>query len=68
MAVIARSPSSSAPAPRPVPGSGLARVFEHRLMTYRRTFRSTIFTSFVTPTLFLFAMGGLAVLVLALRR
>ncbi len=42
---------------RQAPGSGLARVFEHRLMTYRRTFRSTIFTSFVTPVLFLTAMG-----------
>ena len=57
MAVIARTSSGQAPAQRPAPGSALWRVFEHRLMTYRRTFRSTIFTSFVTPTLFLFAMG-----------
>lgn len=57
MTAIARTPSASAPAPGPAPGSGLSRVFEHRLMTYRRTFRSTIFTSFVTPTLFLAAMG-----------
>lgn len=59
MTAIARTPSASAPTPAPPPatGSGLGRVFEHRLMTYRRTFRSTIFTSFVTPTLFLAAMG-----------
>ena len=49
--------TSPPPGPVPTPGSGLSRVFEHRLMTYRRTFRSTIFTSFVTPTLFLAAMG-----------
>jgi lipooligosaccharide transport system permease protein len=57
MTAIARTPSASAPAPGPASGSGLSHVFEHRLMTYRRTFRSTIFTSFVTPTLFLAAMG-----------
>ena len=49
--------TSPPPGPAATPGSGLSHVFEHRLMTYRRTFRSTIFTSFVTPTLFLAAMG-----------
>ncbi len=55
MTAIARTPS--APAPTPAPGSTIARVFEHRLLAYKRTFRSTIFTSFVTPALFLAAMG-----------
>jgi lipooligosaccharide transport system permease protein len=55
MAAVTRIPPS--PAPTPTPGSTMARVFEHRLLAYKRTFRSTIFTSFVTPTLFLAAMG-----------
>lgn len=33
------------------------RVFEHRLVLYRRTFRSSIFSSFLSPVLFLTAMG-----------
>jgi lipooligosaccharide transport system permease protein len=37
--------------------SGLWRVFEHRFITYRRTFRASIFSSFLTPILFLTAMG-----------
>ena len=37
--------------------AGLARVFEYRLVAYRRTFRSSIFNSFVGPALFLTAMG-----------
>lgn len=37
--------------------STAGRVFEHRWVQYRRTFRSTIFTSFLTPVLFLTAMG-----------
>jgi lipooligosaccharide transport system permease protein len=53
MAVITQRQSN----PGPTPGSGIARVFEHRLLAYRRTFRSSIFTSFVTPALFLAAMG-----------
>ena len=39
------------------PSSTVGRVFEHRWVQYRRTFRSTIFTSFLTPVLFLTAMG-----------
>jgi len=39
------------------PSSTIGRVFEHRLLQYRRTFRSSIFTSFVSPVLFLTAMG-----------
>lgn len=53
MTAITRSPSG----PTPPSTSTMGRVFEHRLMQYRRTFRSSIFTSFVTPTLFLAAMG-----------
>jgi lipooligosaccharide transport system permease protein len=37
--------------------SGISRVFEYRLLSYRRTFRSSIFNSFVGPALFLAAMG-----------
>lgn len=32
-------------------------VFEERLLGYRRTYRGTLFTSFVSPALFLLAMG-----------
>jgi lipooligosaccharide transport system permease protein len=39
------------------PGSMVGRVFEHRLVLYRRTFRSSIFSSFLSPVLFLTAMG-----------
>ena len=35
----------------------MARVVEQRAMQYRRTFRASIFTSFLTPVLFLLAMG-----------
>jgi lipooligosaccharide transport system permease protein len=37
--------------------SGIGRVFEHRFLAYRRTFRASIFSSFLTPLLFLTAMG-----------
>ncbi len=37
--------------------STIARVFEHRLMSYRRTFRASIISSFLSPILFLTAMG-----------
>jgi lipooligosaccharide transport system permease protein len=33
------------------------RVIEHRAVQYRRTFRSSAFTSFLSPVLFLTAMG-----------
>ena len=39
------------------PSSNIGQVFEHRYLQYRRTFRSTLFTSFLTPILFLTAMG-----------
>lgn len=39
------------------PRSGIGRVFEHRFMQYRRSYRASIFSSFLTPVLFLAAMG-----------
>jgi lipooligosaccharide transport system permease protein len=39
------------------PTSTIGRVFEHRLLTYKRTFRASIFSSFISPVLFLTAMG-----------
>ena len=39
------------------PRSGVGRVFEHRSLQYRRSFRATLFSSFLTPVLFLAAMG-----------
>jgi lipooligosaccharide transport system permease protein len=35
----------------------LNRVLEHRAVQYRRTFRSSLFSSFLSPVLFLTAMG-----------
>jgi len=35
----------------------MARVVEHRAMQYRRTFRSSLFSSFLSPLMFLGAMG-----------
>jgi lipooligosaccharide transport system permease protein len=46
-----------APAAHPDRFAGIARVMEHRLATYRRTFRSSVFSSFLSPVLFLGAMG-----------
>jgi lipooligosaccharide transport system permease protein len=43
-----------APAAAP---SGIGHVFEHRFLQYRRSYRATIFSSFLTPVLFLAAMG-----------
>jgi lipooligosaccharide transport system permease protein len=37
--------------------TGLTRVIEHRAVQYRRTYRSSVFTSFLSPVLFLTAMG-----------
>ena len=37
--------------------AGISRVIEHRAVQYRRTFRSSVFTSFLSPVLFLTAMG-----------
>jgi lipooligosaccharide transport system permease protein len=35
----------------------VSRVVEHRAVQYRRTYRSSVFTSFLSPVLFLTAMG-----------
>jgi lipooligosaccharide transport system permease protein len=35
----------------------VARVVEHRALQYRRTYRASLFSSFLTPVLFLTAMG-----------
>jgi lipooligosaccharide transport system permease protein len=36
---------------------GVGRVFEHRFLQYKRSYRATIFSSFLTPALFLASMG-----------
>ena len=36
---------------------GVGRVFEHRLLQYRHSYRATVFSSFLTPALFLASMG-----------
>ena len=53
--VMARRRTTPSRRPRRSPGIG--RVFEHRFLSYRRTFRASIFSSFLTPVLFLTAMG-----------
>ena len=42
---------------RPRGGGGIGRVFEHRFLQYKRSYRATVFSSFLTPVLFLAAMG-----------
>jgi lipooligosaccharide transport system permease protein len=37
--------------------AALGHVLEHRAVQYRRTFRSSVFSSFLSPVLFLTAMG-----------
>lgn len=37
--------------------SPAVRIFEHQALVYRRTWRGTLFITFVTPVLFLAAMG-----------
>jgi lipooligosaccharide transport system permease protein len=52
-------PLIGVPARRPPPGPTKAalHVLEHHLLVYRRTFRGTLFTTFLSPVLFLVAMG-----------
>jgi len=61
MAVIAGSPT----APRVTSAlHGAARILQRNLMVYRRTWRGSVFGSFLTPMLYLTAMGiGLGSLV-----
>src|SRR4029453_12867280 len=42
---------------RTTSGSAIGRVFEHRYLSYKRTFRASIFSSFLSPVMFLAAMG-----------
>ncbi|MFL5676919.1 MAG: ABC transporter permease [Chloroflexota bacterium] len=42
---------------RSTSGTAISRVFEHRFLSYRRTFRASIFSSFLSPVMFLAAMG-----------
>lgn len=42
---------------RPQATSMVSRVVEHRWVQYKRTFRASIFSSFLSPVLFLTAMG-----------
>ena len=55
MAVIA----GSRPRPQPITGAiaGAARVMQRNLLVYRRTWRGSLFGSFLTPLLYLTAMG-----------
>ena len=39
------------------PRTTAGRVFEHRFLSYRKTFRASVFSSFLLPVLFLTAMG-----------
>ncbi|MEO7118510.1 MAG: ABC transporter permease, partial [Candidatus Limnocylindrales bacterium] len=48
--------TTSRPEPRGTRWPAL-RVFEHHLLVYRRTWRGTLFTTFLSPVLFLTAMG-----------
>ena len=48
---------SSADLPRRSALAGLAAAYEHMWLLYRRTWRGSIFSSFVQPALFLLAMG-----------
>lgn len=48
----------SGPAPRaPVAWRAALHVLEHHILVYRRTFRGTLFSTFLAPVLFLAAMG-----------
>ena len=49
--------TATPPVTSPSSIAGIGRVFEHRFLSYRRTFRASIFSSFLTPLLFLTAMG-----------
>jgi lipooligosaccharide transport system permease protein len=49
--------AGTATPPPPSMLAGIGRVFEHRFLSYKRTFRASIFSSFLTPLLFLTAMG-----------
>jgi lipooligosaccharide transport system permease protein len=45
------------PSADPRSDSPAVHVFEHRWLSYKRTFRASVFSSFLSPVLFLTAMG-----------
>jgi len=47
----------TAPPPRSRRRDNVAAAFEHELLLYRRTWRGSVFGNFLTPVLFLLAMG-----------
>ena len=53
---MALSPPTTSPQPHVTRWPSL-RVYEHHLLVYRRTWRGTLFTTFLSPVLFLTAMG-----------
>ena len=60
IAPAADAPIPDAPAPPPARTSfvtALAAVLEHQLILYRRTWRGSVFGSFLSPVMFLLAMG-----------
>jgi len=62
MAAVSRPIGSPAPLtgrdlPRPGPLRSALVAYEHQLLLYRRTWRASVFASFVQPALFLVAMG-----------
>jgi lipooligosaccharide transport system permease protein len=59
MAVIAGSRSAPPPIAEALTGAiaGAARVLQRNLLVYRRTWRGSLFGSFITPLLYLTAMG-----------
>ncbi|HLX33888.1 MAG TPA: ABC transporter permease [Candidatus Limnocylindrales bacterium] len=62
-AAIAPTPSTRTPIARPPapPTEGflarVAKAYEHQFLLYRRTWRGSLFNSFLSPVLFLLAMG-----------
>ena len=59
MAVLAGSRSVPPPMAEGLTGAiaGAARVLQRNLLVYRRTWRGSLFGSFLTPLLYLTAMG-----------
>jgi lipooligosaccharide transport system permease protein len=59
MAVIAGSQSAPPPIAEGLTGAvaGAARILQRNLLVYRRTWRGSLFGSFLTPLLYLTAMG-----------
>jgi lipooligosaccharide transport system permease protein len=61
-AAVAPPPRSTGPAPESGrstdgPLARVSRAYEHQFLLYRRTWRGSLFNSFLSPVLFLLAMG-----------